>query len=507
MSTKPVVLCILDGWGVSDNLIGNATALAKTPCFDKITREYPSSTLITHGVDVGLPPGQMGNSEVGHMNIGAGRIVQMQLGTINSSIENGTFFSNMAIRNFMDNLKKKGGSAHIMGLLSDGAVHGHFSHMIAAIKAMQANKIRCIVHIITDGRDVAPKSAKYFFNKLKPYLKNGTRVGTISGRFFSMDRDNRWDRIKIAYDAVVHGIAEISETDVLNAIEKSYLKVDSDEFIPATVIDGYKGLEDGDGFFVTNFRSDRIKEFLSALGQKNFARFEVDKRPKLSRLLGMVSISEAHDKFMMSCFPKKKIKNTLGSWVSKHNKKQFRLAETEKYPHVTYFLNGGHEKPYQEETRCMPHSPKVKTYDLKPEMSAKEVTEKFIGAISSKYDLIIANFANPDMVGHTGNLEATIKACETIDNCLKRIIKVLIANDGIMLLTSDHGNCEMMLDPFTGDRHTAHTVNPVPIILVNAELGLYLGDGGRLADIAPTLLELMELKIPSEMTGASLLRK
>ena len=500
-----VVLCILDGWGLSEDNISNAPVLAQTPNFDYLWKNYPKTTLLTHGTDVGLPEGQMGNSEVGHMNIGAGRIISMDLGQIDLEIENKNFFKNKNLLKHLQNIKKNNGRAHLMGLLSDGGVHGHINHLITSIRLFQSHDVPVILHLITDGRDVAPQSAMEFVNKINPLLSQKVQAGTVSGRYYAMDRDNRWERVQLAYNAIIFGNSDQKTSNIQMAIKKAYESDFTDEFIPPTVINQYPGIKEIDGFFCLNFRADRSRQILSAIGDPNFLQLEIGNRPRINDLLGMVEYSDNHNTFMAACYPKPKIKNTLGEWVSLAKKKQLRVAETEKYPHVTYFLNGGSEKSFTGEVRNMPHSPKVTTYDLKPEMSAKAVTDTLVDAIDNKYDLIVTNYANPDMVGHTGNLHATIEACEAVDKSLGHLVNALRKVEGTLFLTADHGNCEVMIDPFTGNPHTSHTLNPVPAILFNGPKNKSLSNGGRLSDIAPTILELMDLEPPPEMTGNSLL--
>ena len=502
MSTpKPVVLCILDGWGIGQTTTGNAPALAHTPNFDAIM-QGPNAQLLTHGNDAGLPKGQMGNSEVGHTNIGAGRVVAMDLGQIEMAIEDGSFASADAIVNFIAKMKSSGGTAHLMGVVSDGGVHGHVDHIIAAVKALDAAGVPSVIHAITDGRDVAPKSAKAFMDQLTAALPDSAGIGTVIGRYFAMDRDNRWDRVQTAYAAMVTGKGDTA-ADPQSAIDTAYAADKTDEFIPATVIAGYTGFGDNDGLFCLNFRSDRAREILAAIADPAFDGFDRS-QPQLAATLGMVSYSDAHDTWFDTVFPKRNIVNTLGAWVAKHGLRQFRLAETEKYPHVTFFLNGGVEVPQEGEDRFMPKSPNVATYDLQPEMSSGEVTDAFVDAIGRGYDLIVTNFANPDMVGHTGDLDAAIASCEAVDRGLGRVRKALETAGGAMIVTADHGNCEMMIDPETGGPHTAHTLNPVPVALVGGPDGATLHNG-RLADLAPTLLALMGLPKPDEMTGQSLI--
>ncbi|MEP5151873.1 2,3-bisphosphoglycerate-independent phosphoglycerate mutase [Planktotalea sp.] len=504
MSTpKPVVLCILDGWGIGPSETANAPALAKTPNFDRIMSEGPSAQLITHGRDAGLPTGQMGNSEVGHTNIGAGRVVAMDLGQIDLSIEDGSYFEAEALLGFVAKLKSSGGTAHLMGLLSDGGVHGSLDHLIATIDVIAKAGVPIALHLITDGRDVAPSSALGYLETLEAALPDGASIATVCGRYYALDRDNRWERVSQAFDAMVNAKGA-SQPNAKAVIDASYNEDITDEFIKATVVGGYAGTKDGDGLFCLNFRADRAREILAALAEPAFDAFETGPRPIWAATLGMVEYSKAHNAYLDTVFPPRDIPNTLGAWVAKQGKRQFRCAETEKYPHVTFFMNGGVEVPEEGEDRYMAPSPKVATYDLQPEMSAAEVTDAFVGAIKDGYDLIITNYANPDMVGHTGDLDAAIKACEAVDQGLGRVLEALVAVGGAMIVTADHGNCEMMVDPETGGPHTAHTVNPVPVTMVGGPAGAKLNEG-RLADLAPTLLQLMNLPQPEEMTGKSLI--
>ncbi len=504
-AAKPVVLCILDGWGIGPDPAVSAPAQANVPNFNRIWAECPHATLTTFGPDVGLPTGQMGNSEVGHTNIGAGRVVAMDLGAIDLAIETGSFRQNPALLAFIDRMKVTGGAAHLMGVVSDGGVHGHITHVIEAISAIAAAGVPVVLHAITDGRDVAPSSAAGFVADMLPRLPAGARVGTVCGRYWAMDRDNRWERVARAYGAMVRGEGQPS-ADAASAVAEAYARGETDEFIAPTVLAGYGGMKDGDGLFCLNFRADRAREILSALGAPDFAGFDTGTRPKLASMLGMVDYSTAHNAFMTTAYPKQDIPNTIGEWVAAKGLRQFRLAETEKYPHVTFFLNGGRETPFAGEERYMAPSPKVATYDLQPEMSAEEVSDQFVKAIESGFDLIVVNFANPDMVGHTGSLPAAILACEAVDRGLGRALAALEKAGGAMIVTADHGNCDVMVDPVTGGPHTAHTTNPVPVILVGGPAGASLRQG-RLADLAPTLLELMGLPLPPEMTGQSLIAR
>jgi len=500
---KPVVLCILDGWGKREDPTANAPVLANTPTFDRILATCPSAELITHGPDVGLPSGQMGNSEVGHTNIGAGRVVAMDLGQIDLAIEDGSFFTNAAILDLVAATKKSGGTVHLMGVLSDGGVHAHLLHLIAAAKVITEAGVPVAIHAFGDGRDVAPQSAEGYLAQLNAAMPKGAKIATLTGRYYALDRDNRWERVQTAFDAIVGGKGEHAET-AAEAIGAAYAKGVTDEFIPATVIGDYSGIESGDGLFCVNFRADRAREILAAMCAPEFDGFERDARPDLVARLGMIEYSDLHKDYMTAVFPKRNLVNTLGSWVAQHGLRQFRLAETEKYPHVTFFLNGGKEAPEAGEDRYMPKSPKVATYDLQPEMSAPEVTDHFVAAIEAGYDLIVVNYANPDMVGHTGSLDAAIKACEAVDQGLSRVMTALEKAGGAMVITADHGNCETMIDPVTGGPHTSHTTNPVHVAVVGGPAGARLRNG-RLADLAPTLLDLMRLPLPPEMTGRSLI--
>ena len=500
---KPVVLCILDGWGLNEDTSANAPYLAKTPNFDRIWQDCPHATLVTFGPDVGLPKGQMGNSEVGHMNIGAGRVVAMDLGQIDLAIEDGSFFENDAILAFIDTLKDSGGTAHLMGVVSDGGVHGHIRHVLAAARMVAGAGVPVAIHAITDGRDVAPKSADRFIDELCQKLPEGAHVASVLGRYYAMDRDNRWERVSLAYHAMVHGLGEECATPQA-AVKAAYERGETDEFIHPTVIAEAPGIRDGDGVFCLNFRADRAREILRAIGEPGFAEFDTGKRPKLAALLGMVDYSSEHVKYMTTAYPKQVVTNTLAEWVAAKGLRQFHTAETEKYPHVTFFLNGGKETPEDGEERYMAASPKVATYDLQPEMSAPEVAEHLVGAIKDRFDLIVVNFANPDMVGHTGDLQAAIKACEAVDTGLGQALEALDGVGGAMVVIADHGNCETMVDPVTGGPHTAHTTNLVPVVVVGGPAGATLHDG-RLADVAPTVLQLMGLDQPAEMTGQSLI--
>ncbi|MEL6642584.1 MAG: 2,3-bisphosphoglycerate-independent phosphoglycerate mutase [Pseudomonadota bacterium] len=500
---RPVVLCILDGWGDRPERENNAPALAHTPTFDHLRATCPNAQLTTHGPAVGLPTGQMGNSEVGHTNIGAGRVVAMDLGQIDLAIEDGSFAEQPALQDFIARMQESGGTAHLIGLASPGGVHAHQTHIAEAARVVAGAGVPVAIHALTDGRDVAPRSAREQLAELEAALPEGAKISTVIGRYYAMDRDNRWERVMAAYAAIQRGEGESADSAEA-AVTASYAADVSDEFITPTVIRDYSGVKDGDGLFFLNFRADRAREILLALADPGFDKADRDPLTQWAATLGMVEYSDHHNSFMETVFPKRDIVNTLGAWVAKQGLRQFRLAETEKYPHVTFFLNGGKEDPEPGEDRFMPPSPKVATYDLQPEMSAAEVTAKFVEAIEAGYDLIVTNFANPDMVGHTGDLAAAIAACEAVDQGLGQVVAALEKAGGAMIVTADHGNCETMVDPDTGRPHTAHTTNPVPVILYGGPDGAALRDG-KLADLAPTLLHLMGLDKPPEMTGESLI--
>ncbi len=501
---KPVVLCILDGWGIGAGGDADAPVQAETPVFDDIMANSPTARLITHGPDVGLPEGQMGNSEVGHTNIGAGRVVLMTLGQIDAAVADGALCDKPALAAFIAEMKESGGTAHVLGLVSDGGVHGMFSHTKAAVLGLAAAGVPVVLHAMTDGRDVAPQDAAPFLAELEANMPEGCQIGTLTGRYYAMDRDTRWERVSQAYHAMVLGQADRQSATASDALEAAYARGETDEFVQPTVLGAYSGMVAGDGVLCLNFRADRAREIMAAIAQPGFDAFDIGARPKLAAVSGMVSYSTEHDGYMTTVFPKEPIVNTLGEWVAKQGKRQFRVAETEKYPHVTFFLNGGKETPEVGEDRRMPKSPKVATYDLQPEMSAGEVTDAFVEAIEAGYDLIVCNYANPDMVGHTGDMAAAMAACEAVDQGLGRVVAALEEAGGAMIVTADHGNCEVMIDPETGGPHTAHTTNLVPVALVGGPEGAALMDG-RLGDLAPTLLALMGLEQPSEMTGRNLL--
>ena len=499
------MLCIMDGWGERAETDNNAIAQANTPVYDRLRRESPTGVISASGDDVGLPDGQMGNSEVGHMNLGAGRVVPQDLPRIDTAVRNGTLASNRELLSFIDRVKGVGGRCHLMGLLSDGGVHSHQNHIAALTRILTEAGIEVLVHAILDGRDTPPKSALEAMGAFDAARHPNARVATVIGRFFAMDRDNRWERVEIAYRAfaLAEGRPVNSATAAINA---AYVRGETDEFVEASIIEGYDGMRDGDGLLFANFRADRAREILATLVDPDFEGFERPFLPSFSARAGMVEYSTDLSRFLTTVIPPIDLEQTLGEVVADAGLRQLRIAETEKYPHVTFFLNGGREATFEGEERILIPSPMVKTYDLKPEMSADEVTDRLIKAIHGRtFDLIIANFANPDMVGHTGDLAAAIKAVETVDRCIGRVAGALESVGGTMFLTADHGNCETMTDPETGNPHTAHTTNLVPTILVNAPASVSGLASGRLADVAPTLLELMGLAIPDVMGGRSLL--
>jgi 2,3-bisphosphoglycerate-independent phosphoglycerate mutase len=502
---RPVMLVILDGWGWREAPADNAVRLARTPTFSKLWSTCPRALLHTSGKDVGLPGGQMGNSEVGHLNIGAGRVVMQDLPRINQAVDTGEIARAPALLGLIERLHKSGGTCHLMGLVSPGGVHSHQDHAAALAKVLAQAGVPTVIHVFTDGRDTPPQSADGYVRRLASMLPSGVSIGTVSGRYYAMDRDNRWDRVSKAYQAIVDAEGP-RFADVQVAIADAYAHDVTDEFVVPAVVGNYGGVRDGDGLLCFNFRADRVREVLAALLDPAFSGFPRPRVARFAAATGMTQYSEHLDKLLQTIFPPLTLPNVLGQVVANAGRTQLRTAETEKYAHVTYFLNGGNETQYAGEDRIMVPSPKVATYDLKPEMSAPELTTKAVAAIGSgKYDLIVLNYANPDMVGHTGKLDAAIKAVETVDAGLGQIVDAVRKAGGALLVTADHGNCEMMRDPETGGPHTAHTTNPVPVVLVDGS-DVSLAEG-RLADIAPTLLELMELQQPGEMTGTSLLRR
>lgn len=500
---RPVMLMILDGWGWREESENNAVRLAHTPNFDRLWASSPRAFLKTSGLDVGLPPGQMGNSEVGHLNLGAGRVVMQDLPRINLAIEDGSIARALDASGLVAALEASGGACHLLGLVSPGGVHAHQDHATALAHLLVAQGIPVRVHIFTDGRDTPPQSAAGFIGNFLDSLPKQAVIASVCGRYFAMDRDHRWERVEQAWRAMVLGEGQ-AFPDAPAVIAAAYASGINDEFIPPSVIGGYC-MRDGDGLLSFNFRSDRIREILDAVLLPDFSGFARPRRPELAKAVSMTSYSAALDAVMPALFAPQTLANGLGETVAKAGLAQVHMAETEKYPHVTYFFNGGAEAALAGEDRIMVPSPKVATYDLQPEMSAPELTDRAVEAIDTgRYDLVVLNFANPDMVGHTGVLAAAIKAVETVDAGLGRIADAIARAGGAMLVTADHGNCETMVDPETGVPHTAHTTNPVPVMVVGSQ-ATALADG-RLADVAPTLLALLGLAQPAEMTGRSLLR-
>jgi len=507
---RPALLCILDGWGHRDDTApDDAIAQARTPNYRRMLAECPHALLATSGAAVGLPRGQMGNSEVGHMNIGAGRIVAQDLPRIDVAIEDGSIARRPVLLNLIEKAKASKGALHIMGLLSPGGVHSHQDHIAALVRIVSQAGVPVFVHAFLDGRDTPPKSAKGFLEKFLADLHNlaGVRLATLSGRYYAMDRDKRWDRVEKAYRTIVDAGGRRFD-DVFAALKSSYAEDVTDEFVVPAVLGDYAGVEDGDVLLFANFRADRAREILSALLDTGFEGFARGRVARFGAAAGLTEYSDALKPLMASVFPPEDVRETLGEVIAGRHMKQLRIAETEKYAHVTFFLNGGREDQFNGEDRILVPSPKVATYDHKPEMSAYQVTEKLEEAIAGgKYDLIVCNYANPDMVGHTGVMEAAVKAVDTIDECLGRLIHALEKAGGLMLLTADHGNIEMMRDPATQEPHTAHTTLDVPVIVFfgkGAPKGARLNNG-RLADVAPTMLDLMGISKPQLMTGHSLL--
>ena len=506
---RPVVLCVLDGWGYREDPADNAVAQGNTPVFDRLWAASPHAFLHASEEEVGLPHGQIGNSEVGHMNLGAGRVVFQDLPMIDKAFAEGELNHNPAMNGFIAALKQSGGSAHLLGLLSPGGVHSHQSHFAALAKALSAAQVPVVIHGFLDGRDVPPRSAR---EQVSEFLKDiaglpGVSFGTIDGRYYAMDRDKRWERVERAYNAII-AAQGLEAPDPIAAIDQAYAADTGDEFVLPTVIGGYTGAKDGDGVLMVNFRADRAREILTALLDPAFKGFDRRNPIRFAAATGMVEYSTELNEYLTAIFPPKELTNVLGKVVSDAGLTQLRMAETEKYPHVTFFFNGGEEKVYPGEERIMVPSPKVATYDLQPEMSAPELADKAVAAVETgKFDMLVINFANPDMVGHSGILSAAIKAVEAVDACLGRLVEAVTHQGGVLLVTADHGNCEMMRDPVTGGPHTAHTLNLVPLMLVNGPADAVALNDGKLADIAPTMLDLMGLPKPVEMTGQTLIRR
>lgn len=509
MSKRPVVLMILDGYGLNERTEGNAVALAKTPVMDELMKTCPYVKGNASGMAVGLPEGQMGNSEVGHLNMGAGRVVYQELTRITKEIQDGTFFENPALLKAVENCKKNGSALHLMGLLSDGGVHSHNTHLYGLLELAKRNGLQKVyVHCFLDGRDTPPASGKEFAEALAEKMEEiGVgKIASVMGRYYAMDRDNNWDRVELAYNAMVKGEGLHAKCGICG-IQASYDKGETDEFVKPTVTDEGAVVADGDSVIFFNFRPDRAREITRAFCDDDFKGFERGARKQV-----VFTCFSDYDPTIPNkevAFHKVAVTNTFGEWLASNHMTQARIAETEKYAHVTFFFNGGVEQPNEGEDRVLVNSPKdVATYDLKPQMSAYEVCDKLTDAIrSDKYDVIIINFANPDMVGHTGVLDAAIKAVETVDECVGKAVKAIKEVDGVLFICADHGNAEMLIDYETGEPFTAHTTNPVPFLLVNYDEGYALREGGCLADIVPTLIQIMGKEQPAEMTGKSLLIK
>ena len=491
---KPILLCILDGFGIADDkttnqIKSNAIAEAKMPNYQRILKNYPLSQLKTSGLAVGLPDEQIGNSEVGHMTIGAGRIIYQDLPRINNAIKNGSFENNADLLALINNFKNSDKTCHLLGLISDGGVHSHLDHIIFLADFLQKNHVKVLIHAFLDGRDVAQKSALEFLEKLKNF-----KIATICGRYYSMDRDQKWDRIKLASDAILSGIGE-NFNNPSKVITNSYAQNITDEFVKPCVINNFKGVNENDGLIFCNFRADRARQISQKLAESK----------KFSTAIALTQYSPDLNKFYRVLFPKTQIKNSLPEILANNNLNQLRIAETEKYAHVTFFFSCGQEKEFVNEDRILVPSPNVATYDLKPEMSSIEIGENLCKAIeSNKYDFILVNYANTDMVGHSGLITASIKACEAIDYQLGILEKAILAHDGVLLISADHGNVECMIDE-NNQPHTSHTTNPVPFILISRDANLFELANGGLCDIAPSILQLLKIPKPQEMTGENLI--
>lgn len=507
---KPLVLLILDGWGYREDATNNAIVQANTPVMDKLWQSCPHSLISGSGLDVGLPDGQMGNSEVGHVNLGSGRVVYQDFTRITKAISDGDFFENPVLKQAVDKATSQHKAVHIMGLLSDGGVHSHQDHILAMIKLAERQGATAIyVHAFLDGRDTPPRSAKSSLEKIQAHFDSSGsgQIASVIGRYYAMDRDKRWDRVQQAYDLLTAGKAEFSAPNALEALELAYQRDENDEFVKATAIVKADGsvvqMQDGDALIFMNFRADRARQFSRAFVNDDFDGFKRQHRPALS---SFVMLTEYAADIKAPCaYPPVALHNVLGEWLAKHHKTQLRISETEKYAHVTFFFSGGRESMFDGEQRILIDSPKVATYDLQPEMSSTELTDKLVEAIhSGQFDAIICNYPNGDMVGHTGILSAAIKAVEAVDFCIGRVVEALRQVGGECLITADHGNAELMLDTESGQAHTAHTSGPVPLIYVGREAKVI--EGGILSDIAPTMLHLMGMPVPAEMTGKVLMQ-
>ena len=507
---KPMTLIILDGWGYSETSASNAITAANTPVWDKLWNERPHTLIHGSGAAVGLPKDQMGNSEVGHLNLGAGRVVYQEITRVSRAIRTGSFFSNQTLTNAVDGAVSKGKAVHILGLLSPGGVHSHEEHILAMAElAAQRGAEKIYLHAFLDGRDTPPKSAK---NSIQAMQDTFDRLGkgqfaSVIGRYYAMDRDHRWPRIQASYDLLTQGKAEFQANDAMSALEQAYQRDEKDEFVQATAILDNDGspirMEDGDALIFMNYRSDRARQITRPFIEPKFDAFVREHKPNLSNF---VTLTEYHSDFDVDvAFPAERLTNVFGEHLSNLGLRQLRIAETEKYAHVTFFFNGGRDEPFSGEDRILVNSPDVATYDLQPEMSASELTDKLIGAIEEdKYDVIICNFANPDMVGHTGNFDASVKAIEALDSCLARVVPAIEKAGGEAFITADHGNAEQMMGEDTGQAHTAHTMNPVPLIYIGKRDIALCQNDGALSDIVPSMIQLMEIEQPSEMGGHSL---
>ena len=505
---RPAVLCILDGWGHRPDPSYNAILDARTPNYDRMIASCPQGLIDASETFVGLPKGQMGNSEVGHMNMGAGRVAVPELPRIDKAIEDGSFAKHPVLAVLVGTLKKNGKACHLLGLASPGGVHSHQDHLVFLANHIAGHGVPVWIHAMLDGRDMPPRSAHECLQQIQAGLKAGLsiRFATVSGRYYPMDRDKRWERVALGYEAIVDAKAQSTAATSKEAVDKGYAANLDDEFVKPTVIAGYQGMHDGDGLLMFNFRADRARQILTALLDPRFDGFNRPRVVKFAMAVGMVDYSAALSPYLETLFAPEVIKMGLGETVAKAGLRQLRIAETEKYAHVTFFFNGGEERVFDGEERILVPSPKVATYDLKPEMSAPELTDKLVDAIGSgKFDLIVVNYANSDMVGHTGNLDAAIKAIEAVDASLGRLMEAVKKAGGALLVTADHGNAEQMYDPTTHQKHTQHTLNRVPALLFNAPANIHSLSDGKLADVAPTMLALIGLPQPREMTGHSLL--
>jgi len=504
---RPIVLCVLDGWGYRPECEDNAICAARTPAWTRFLKDYPHALIQASELEVGLPEGQMGNSEVGHMNLGAGRVVMQDMPQIDRALADGSLEANPRLAEFIARLGETGGTCHLMGLISPGGVHSHQDQIAALAGIIGRAGVPVALHAFLDGRDTPPRSALGYLQKFEADTADvpGPGIVTVCGRYWAMDRDKRWDRVERAYRALAAAEGERAAS-ARQAVDAAYGRGESDEFVAPTAIDGYAGMADGDGLVMGNFRADRVRQILTALLDPDFAGFERPRTVRFAAALGMTEYATALNAFLAALFPPERLDQLLGQVLAGRGLAQLRIAETEKYAHVTFFFNGGIEEPFKGEDRILIPSPRVATYDLKPEMSAREVTDALVAAIESgKYDFILVNYANGDMVGHTGNFDAAVKAVEAVDECLGRLESAVSKAGGVLLITADHGNAELMRDYERNQPHTAHTVNTVPLVLVNAPPWVRRVRDGKLADIAPTVLELMGLEKPDGMTGASLL--